>query len=159
MEYLKKEYKIENYDIKADKVIKQNYTDVLSLRKHLDVRIGTKVLNTPTKSLLKIFSLCSQVPEEWVLFLFEVLESRPVITSYSKNVYLDEPIIDNTNVIEAVEKSNKKYQIDGWNHNCLLCILFFIIGSILIFHILGFVLSDQVSFIVFISFSFASVSI
>lgn len=152
MEYLEKEYKIENYDIKADRVVKQNYTDVLSLRKYLDVRIGTKVLNTPTKSLLKIFNLCSQVPEESVLFLFEVLESRPVVTTYSKNLYLDEPIIDNTNVIEAVEKSNKKYQIDGSNHNCLLSILFFIIGSILIFHILGFVLSDQVSFICFYFF-------
>ena len=56
MKYLEKEYKIENYDIKADSVVKQNYTNVLSLRKHLDVRIGNKVLNVPTKSLLKIFS-------------------------------------------------------------------------------------------------------
>ena len=147
MNYLEYEYKIENYDIKADSVVKQNYTNVLSLRKHLDVRIGNKVLNVPTKSLLKIFSLCTQEPEELVLFLFEVPESRPVITTYNKNAYFDESIIDNSNVIESVTKTNKKYKIDNPNHKCLLCILYFIIGSLLLFHILGFVLSDQVSLI------------
>ena len=147
MKYLEKEYKIENYDIKADSLVKQNYTNVLSLRRHLDVRIGNKVFNVPTKSLLKIFSLCAQEPEELVLFLFEVLESRPVITTYNKNAYFSESIIDNSNVIEAVTKTNKKYKIDNPNHNCLLCILYFIIGSLLLFHILGFVLSDQVSLI------------
>ena len=81
------------------------------------------------------------------LFLFEVPESRPVITTYNKNAYFDESIIDNSNVIESVTKTNKKYKIDNPNHKCLLCILYFIIGSLLLFHILGFVLSDQVSLI------------
>ena len=159
MKNLEKNFKVENFDIKADHKTKQNYTKLLSKRKLLDIRTKNSLFNIRTESIKTICSLCNEDIEEWVLFLYEII--TPKSSSSNSLLTIEDKITTDDNVVnlpvEIVTSDTKKQSKYEKKYHCILSIIYFIIGSLLLFHILSFILSEHV--IYNITYSSASVYI
>ena len=110
MKNLEKNFKVENFDIKADHKTKQNYTKLLSKRKFLDIRTKNSLFNIRTDSVKTICSFCNEDIEEWVLFLYEII--TPKNSSSNSLLTIEDKIITDDTVVnlpvEIVTNSTKK---------------------------------------------------
>lgn len=146
MKNLERHFKVENFDIKADHKTKQNYTKILSKREHLDIRTKNNLFSIKTDSIKMICDLSNEDIEEWVLFLYEII--TPETSNSNSLLTIEDKITNDDNVVnlpvEIVTANKKEKSNYDTKYHCLLSILYFIIGSLFLFHILSFILSEQV---------------
>ena len=146
MKNLERHFKVENFDIKADHKTKQNYTKILSKREHLDIRTKNNLFSIKTDSIKMICDLSNEDIEEWVLFLYEI--TTPETSNSNSLLTIEDKITNDDNVVnlpvEIVTANKKEKSNYDTKYHCLLSILYFIIGSLFLFHILSFILSEQV---------------
>ena len=142
MEYLKKKYKVMNYDIKADNKTMKKYTSVLNNREKIEIRTNSNLFKIDINSIRKIFNLIKEYPEENILFLYEDL-----------SVQLKDPSIINNPVLfneigTSYDKDNNRNLIESDSliqkiNNCLFY-FYFLAGAILLFHLCLFLFSPNV---------------
>ena len=142
MEYLKKKYKVMNYDIKADNKTKKKYTSVLNKRKEIEIRTNLNLFKININSIRKIFNLIREYPEENILFLYEDLSF-----SLKDSSIINNPVLLNE-IGTSYDKEKKKNQIESdpliQNINNCLFYFYFIAGSILFFHLCLFLFGPNV---------------
>ena len=142
MEYLKKKYKVVNYDIKADNKTKKKYTSVLNKRKEIEIRTNLNLFKININSIRKIFNLIREYPEENILFLYEDLSF-----SLKDSSIINNPVLLNE-IGTSYDKEKKKNQIESdpliQNINNCLFYFYFIAGSILFFHLCLFLFGPNV---------------
>ena len=167
MKKLEKEYDINRYDIKtSEKLILKKYSETIKKHNQFDIRLEhyttKEIINIKQKSLLKIFSLAKEIPEEHILFLYMGENGN------NKN-YNFLPPIDTSLLINNLNNSDTK--LDTFNlkrrnidkedniinqkisqYLCVFSILFFIMAGLLFIHFLQFVFSEQVRKILLINF-------
>ena len=142
MEYLKKKYKVVNYDIKADNKTKKKYTSVLNKRKEIEIRTNLNLFKININSIRKIFNLIREYPEENILFLYEDLSF-----SLKDSSIINNPVLLNE-IGTSYDKEKNKNQIESdpliQNINNCLFYFYFIAGSILFFHLCLFLFGPNV---------------
>ena len=142
MEYLKKKYKVVNYDINADNKTKQKYTSVLNKRKEIEIRTNLNLFKININSIRKIFNLIREYPEENILFLYEDLSF-----SLKDSSIINNPVLLNE-IGTSYDKEKNKNQIESdpliQNINNCLFYFYFIAGSILFFHLCLFLFGPNV---------------
>jgi hypothetical protein len=142
MEYLKKKYKVMNYDIKADNKTKKKYTSVLNKRKEIEIRTNLNLFKININSIRKIFNLIREYPEENILFLYEDLSF-----SLKDSSIINNPVLLNE-IGTSYDKEKNKNQIESdpliQNINNCLFYFYFIAGSILFFHLCLFLFGPNV---------------
>ena len=142
MEYLKKKYKVVNYDINADNKTKKKYTSVLNKRKEIEIRTNLNLFKININSIRKIFNLIREYPEENILFLYEDLSF-----SLKDSSIINNPVLLNE-IGTSYDKEKNKNQIESdpliQNINNCLFYFYFIAGSILFFHLCLFLFGPNV---------------
>ena len=156
MKKLEKEYEVDRFDIKtSEKKIFKKYTDTIKDHEVVDVRLeesnSDELLSIKEYSVQKIFSLINEYPEEHILFLYLNKNKK-----HNQTIDVSFPIIElnkqlNSSIMRSDVYDNdslptKQETLKNTSNQilCILSVIYFIIGGLLLIHFLQFIFSKEV---------------